>query len=86
MGARGLRCRRHFFMQKIKDYIDRFFKSKKMDINYSLRIPDTIALIDEIHWADTNRLIDAITTLFKYGYVKGYRAAKAEMKKGGVQS
>lgn len=65
-------------MQKIKDYIDRFFKSKKMDVNYALRTPEMIALIDEMHWADTNRLFDAIATLFRYGY------AKAEMKKGGV--
>ena len=70
-------------MQKIKDYVDRFLKSKKMDTNYMLRASEMIAFIDEMHWTDTNRLFDAIATLFRYGYVKGYRAAKAEMKKRG---
>lgn len=69
-------------MQKIKDYVDRFFKSKKMDTNYALRTPEMIAFIDEMQWTDANRLFYTIATLFRYGYAKGYRAAVAEMKKG----
>lgn len=71
-------------MQKIKDYIDRFFKNKAMDANYALRTCEVVELIKEMHWADTNKLYDAIAALFRYGYAKGYRAAKAEMKKAGA--
>ncbi len=69
-------------MQKIKNYIDRFFKSKKMDTNYALKTSEMVAFMEEM--TDTNRLFYSIATLFRYGYVKGYRAAKAEMKKGGA--
>ncbi len=69
-------------MQKIKNYIDRFFKSKKMDTNYALKTSEMVAFMEEM--TDTNGLFYSIATLFRYGYVKGYRAAKAEMKKGGA--
>ena len=68
---------------KIKNYIDRFFKSNKMDSNYTLKTSEMIAIMEEMHFSDVNRLLYAITTLFRYGYAKGYRACKAEMKKGG---
>lgn len=71
-------------MQKIKDYIDRFFKSKKMDTNYALKTSEMAAFMEEM--TDANGLPYSIATLFRYGYVKGYRAAKAEMKKGGVKN
>ncbi len=68
-------------MQKIKDYIDRFFKGKKMNLNYALTAYDMIAFMSELQSTDGNGLFHAVNTLFKYGYVKGYRAAKAEMRK-----
>lgn len=68
-------------MQKIKDYIDRFFKSKKMNANYALKTSEVIAFIEEIQSADGNGLFYAISSLFRYGYAKGYQAAKAEMKR-----
>ncbi len=71
-------------MQKIKDYIGRFFKSKKMDRNFELTTSAMIAFIEEMSFADANKLFYTIPVLFRYGYVKGYRAAKAEMKKAGV--
>lgn len=70
-------------MQKIKDYIDRFFKNKAMDEHYTLRTSEAVALIDEMRRANANGLYDVIAMLFRFGYVKGYRAAKAEMKKAG---
>ncbi len=71
-------------MQKIKDYVDRFFKSKKMDASYALRADEVIMFIKELYYVDGNGVFDVIVILFRYGYAKGYRAAKAEMKKGGV--
>lgn len=66
-------------MQKIKNYIDRFFLSKKMDRNYALTTPDMIVFMNEMR--STDGLFYSINMLFRYGYVKGYRAAKAEMRK-----
>lgn len=71
-------------MQKIKDYIDRFFKSKKINENYALTTSEMIAFMQEM--SDTNRIFYSIAILFNYGYVKGYRAAKAEAKKGGARA
>lgn len=68
-------------MQKIKDYIDRFLKSKKIDRHYALTTPEMIAFMQEM--SDANEMFYSIATLFRYGYIKGYRAAKAEMKKKG---
>lgn len=71
-------------MQKIRDYIDRFFKCKTENVDYSLTSSDIILFMREIQSSEGNGLFFAIITLFRYGYVKGYRAAKAEMKKAGV--
>lgn len=68
-------------MEKIRDYIDRFFKRKPEDRNYSLTTDEMVAFIKEFQYADGNRLFYAIALLFRYGYVKGYRACKAEQKK-----
>ena len=71
-------------MQKIKDYIDRFFKSRKINEYYTLRTGEVMAFIHEMRSADGDTLFHSVATLFRYGYIKGYRAAKAEMKKGGA--
>lgn len=42
-----------------------------------------IVFIKEFQHADGDGLFYMITSLFRYGYVKGYRACKAEQKKGG---
>ncbi len=68
-------------MDKIKKYVERFFKSKPEDRNYSLTTEDVFALFKEIQSADGNGLFYAIVSLFRYGYAKGYRVAQAEMKK-----
>ena len=68
-------------MQKIRDYVDRFFKSKPENKNYSLTTNEMLAFMNEVSGADGNGLFRAIALLFRYGYVKGYRACKAEQKK-----
>ncbi len=71
-------------MQKIRDYIDRFFKCKKKNTTYTLTSDDAVSFMREFQSADGNGMFRTIITLFEYGYIKGYRAAKAEMKKAGV--
>ena len=71
-------------MQKIRDYIDRFFKCKKKNSAYTLTSDDAVSFMREFQSADGNGMFRTIITLFEYGYIKGYRAAKAEMKKAGV--
>lgn len=73
-----------FIMQKIRDYIDRFFKCKKKNTAYALTTTDMVSFMDEFQSSDINGIFRTIITLFEYGYIKGYRAAKAEMKKAGV--
>lgn len=71
-------------MEKIRKYNERFFKIKSENRNYSLTTEEMIAFFGEIQSADGNSLFYAITSLFRFGYAKGYRAALAEMKKGGA--
>ena len=69
-------------MQKIKDYLSRFFKANKMSRAYQLSSSEITDIFKELHGADGNKYFDVICTLFNYGYAKGYRACKAEQKKG----
>ncbi len=50
-------------MEKIRNYIDRFFKSK-----HSLTTDDMIAFIKEFQRAYGNGLFYAVASLFRYGY------------------
>ncbi len=68
-------------MQKIKDYLNRFFKTKEMSRAYQLSSSEITDVFKELHGADGNKYFDVICTLFNYGYAKGYRACKAEQKK-----
>lgn len=67
-------------MEKIRNYIDRFLKSNKMNDRYCIYLSEVCSFIK----AFAEKPADTICTVFDYGYVKGYRAAKAEMKKGGT--
>lgn len=68
-------------MEKIKNYISRFFKGKRKNLRYDMRTNEWISLAH-------NARVDAIETIsitFNFGYAKGYRAAMTEMeKKGGA--
>lgn len=65
-------------MDKIKKYVDRFFASKKMNNNYDMGTMEWAALVNS-----GQSRYDVIGTTFNFGYARGYRAAMAEMKKGG---
>lgn len=67
-------------MQRIRNYIDRFLKSNKINYRYCIYFGEVCSCIK----AFAEKPVDTICTVFEYGYVKGYRAAMAEMKKGGV--
>lgn len=71
-------------MDRIRNYIGRFLKTNKMNRAYELSTREMIIFFNEMGNADGNKFCCAICTLFDYGYVKGYRAAMAEMKKGGA--
>ena len=68
-------------MEKIRKYVKRFFKTNSGNERYQIYTKDIRAIKEEM---DIDPF-DALTTLFDYGYAKGYRAALSEMKKkGGV--
>lgn len=71
-------------MQKIRDYIDRFFSCKKKNRYYSLSSDDLVTFARAIRSEEGNNWFYAVLMLFNYGYVKGYRACESEMKKGGA--
>lgn len=69
-------------MEKIRNYVKRFFKSKKRNDIYCMKAVEMVSFLDEIRGgSDMNSGYDLVTTLFDYGYAKGYRACQAEMKK-----
>lgn len=67
-------------MESIKKYVERFFNSHKKNARYDMNLHE-IFLLEEFANENSN---DAFATAFEYGYAKGYRAAMAEIKKGGA--
>lgn len=67
-------------MNKIKKYVENFFKKNSGNARYQMHANEMEACRNAIIYSP----FDAINTLFCYGYAKGYRAAVAEMKKGGA--
>jgi len=68
-------------MEKIKKYVERFFKAKKKDRKYNMYLDEMFSLADNAR----HDVLKTIQTTFDYGYAKGYRAAMAETKqKGGA--
>lgn len=67
-------------MEKIKKYVERFMQGTRMNDHYSMRAVEWFDLAMEARSGNA----DAISTTFNFGYAKGYRAAMAEMKKGGA--
>lgn len=71
-------------MEKIRDYIDRFFGKTRKNQNYTMRSDELFVFMNEImNSREPNGAFVAAGTLFDFGYAKGYRAALAEMKKKG---
>ncbi len=67
-------------MEKIRKYIEKFFKRHEKNVRYDMKLYE-IFLLER--FASENRNA-AFATTFDYGYVKGYKAALAELRKGGV--
>lgn len=72
-------------MESIKKYVDRFFSKTKKNSKYGMSFSEMEHGMEEVFSATgANGAFKIITTLFDFGYAKGYRAAIAEMKKGGM--
>lgn len=71
-------------MNGIKKYIDRFFKTTRRNIRYSISLKECGEVVDTIRNKDEYNGILVVSDVFDFGYAKGYRAALAEIKKGGV--
>jgi len=68
------------FMEKIKKYIENFLKHNTMNDRYGIYYDEVVSCINALERGKPS----TICTVFDYGYAKGYRAALAEMKKGGT--
>ncbi|MCI8510846.1 MAG: hypothetical protein HFE83_02470 [Lachnospiraceae bacterium] len=68
-------------MEKIRNYVDRFFSKNKRNLRYSMTCKECADAIEELYNADVNQFFYTISTLFNYGYAKGYKACQAEQKK-----
>lgn len=74
-------------MDKMKQYVERFFSTTKKNSKYGMSFSEMEHGMKEVFSAtDANRAFKVITTLFDFGYAKGYRAAMAEIKKGGARA
>ena len=71
-------------MDKIKKYVERFFKTTKRNIRYSVSLGECKQVVDAVRNVDEFDGIFVLGEFFEFGYAKGYRATMAEMKKGGA--
>ena len=81
MGARGLKCRRHFFMENINKYINNFTRRHKENSRFAMKASDILSAVRLVKGGNP---ADVICNIFRYGYAKGYSACESEMKKGGA--
>ncbi len=70
-------------MDKIKKYVERFFKTTKRNLRYSVSLGECKEVVDTVKNVDEFDGIFVLANFFEFGYAKGYRAAMAEMKKKG---
>ena len=71
-------------MNRIKKYINSFFKTMKRNFRYAISLKECEEVVSEIKKRDEYAGILVVSDVFDFGYVKGYRAALAEMRKGVV--
>ena len=69
-------------MEAIKKYIHRFFNKKEILNGYDMKVEEWRTLSEKAKESP----VDAIIMSFLFGYAKGHRAARAEMKKRGAVS
>ena len=72
------RNRKGIDMEKIKRYVDRFIKKVKANSRYDMSVLEWKILAQE---AISGDILNTIGVTFNFGYIKGYKAAIAEMKK-----
>ncbi len=68
-------------MESIKRYVANFLKKHKENVRFNMKLSE---LMSAAQMARNGETVEAISNVFSYGYAKGYRAAVAEMKKGGA--
>jgi len=71
-------------MERIRKYVEKFFKTTKRNIRYAISTCECEEIVRTIKDCDGWDAISAACETFDYGFAKGYRAAMAEMKKGGA--
>lgn len=71
-------------MEKIRKYVEKFFKGTKRNIRYMISTGECEEIVETIKNCEGWDAISAACKTFDYGYAKGYRAAMAELKKGGA--
>lgn len=69
-------------MEKIERYVEKFFATTKINIRFGMKFDECQACRQAIQ--EKSDAFHVTALIFNYGYVKGYRACQAEMKKGGV--
>ncbi len=65
-------------MEKIKRYVDRFIKKVTVNDRYDV---SALELKTLAQGASSGDVLNTISITFNFGYIKGYKAAMAEMKK-----
>lgn len=68
-------------MEKIKRYVDRFIEKVTVNDRYDMSVLELKTLAQ----GASRDALNTISITFNFGYIKGYKAAMAEMKKGGAE-
>ncbi len=71
------RNRKGIDMEKIKRYVDRFIKKVTVNDRYDMSALELETLAQGARWDALN----TISITFNFGYIKGYKAAMAEVRK-----
>ena len=72
------RNRKGIDMDKIKRYVDRFIQKVTVNDRYDM---SALELKTLAQGASSGDVLDTISITFNFGYIKGYRAAMAEVRK-----
>ncbi len=68
-------------MEAIRKYVENFLKKHEENNRFTMSMKE---FRGAVHLAQSGKPAQAISDVFSFGYAKGYRAAMAEMKKGGA--
>ena len=71
-----------FDMDKIKRYVDRFIKKVAVNDRYDMSALELKILAQRVI---SGNVLDTISLTFNFGYIKGYKAAMAEIKKEDIR-